>query len=623
MSQATVQLERAPPRREQRRVIADLRRNLHEELRMRAISEVAVRDHLFEHVKTLLQEHQEWVVSGGKVGTPIDFVALGDEECLPGADVPPSPEQLAKWEPMRRALANGALMGRDLRVATLMLTNLDNAKLAGANMWRAVLAGSSLRNSDLSLANLQEADLQNANLENADLSGADLSGATLVGAKLRNARLFNTKFDGANLQDADFSGATFINPSFDRADLHRACFNDADLFGARFGGSKLEGISGITAAELFQLDHGTRARAFFFPVGNAVAAASESYNKLRELTGEPSRNLLSKISDKEVVLFYATTRERTGEKEPNRFYANKRTDPTRMETGSCIVSIPPRHKRFTLERPSLKLFNWRENQEKHIVLKSINPASEDSCIANLKSAVAKAKAKEILVFIHGFNVCFSDATLRAGQIAKDSQFRGVPVIFSWPSYANIRDYPGDAENIGKSIESLERFLTSLATRTGATRIHLMAHSMGNRALTAVLERLALKGQTKMFGEIVLTAADVDAQEFRERISIEIQKVSEYVSLYVSSNDRALRISRRFNKGKRLGESDPPLLMPGIETIDSSTIDGSFTGHSYYARGPVLADIFYLIAANLRAPKRFLEEDKSPDGQIYWKLTRLE
>jgi esterase/lipase superfamily enzyme len=620
-----VQLELAPPPQEQRRVIADIRREFHEELRVRAISEAAVQHDVFGHLQTLLEKHELWIASGGKAGAPIDFVALGDKEMLPDAEVEPSSEELEKWEPIRRALSTGALVGVDLRAATLMLVNLDGAKLMGADMRQAVLAGSSLRNSDLRLAKLQDADLQGANLENADLSGADLSGATLVGAKLHKATLFNTKFDRANLQDADFSGAIFIGPTFDTADLQGARFDDAGLYGAKFGCSKLGRISGISVEELLQLDHGTRTRAYVFPVGNAVAAAAESYNRIRELTGAPARNLLSKLSDKEVALFYATTRDRTGEKDPNRFYANKRTEPTRMEMGTCVVSLPLRHKKGILERPSYNPLNWKENPDKHVVLKSIKPVPEDTFIADLKSAVNRAKVKEILVFIHGFNVCFSDAARRAGQIARDSMFRGVPVMFSWPSNADIKMYRPDEKNVGRSINSLERFLTNLATNIGATRVHLMAHSMGNLALTTVLERMASPSQSKkMFWEIVLTAPDVDAQEFREGIGAKIQKVSEYISLYVSSHDRALRISRRFNDGKRLGESDPPPLMPGIETIDSSTIDKSFTGHSYYARGPVLADIFYLIDANLRAPNRYLDKiDESPDGQIYWKLTKFE
>ena len=54
--------------------------------------------------------------------------------------------------------------------------------------------------------------------------------------------------------------------------------------------------------------------------------------------------------------------------------------------------------------------------------------------------------------------------------------------------------------------------------------------------------------------VMLTAADVDHQEFNDQFKQEIKALADNVTVYVSSNDRALLVSRVINRGRRLGES---------------------------------------------------------------------
>jgi hypothetical protein len=61
-----------------------------------------------------------------------------------------------------------------------------------------------------------------------------------------------------------------------------------------------------------------------------------------------------------------------------------------------------------------------------------------------------------------------------------------------------------------------------------------------------------------------------------------------------------------------------MIIPGIETIDASSVDTGFLGHSYYAETrSVLSDIFYLLRNNQRADERFgLRSAHTPSGK-YW------
>ena len=54
--------------------------------------------------------------------------------------------------------------------------------------------------------------------------------------------------------------------------------------------------------------------------------------------------------------------------------------------------------------------------------------------------------------------------------------------------------------------------------------------------------------------MVLTAPDVSLGRFNSQFKREIGALTENLTVYVSSNDRALLMSRILNRGRRLGES---------------------------------------------------------------------
>ena len=78
-----------------------------------------------------------------------------------------------------------------------------------------------------------------------------------------------------------------------------------------------------------------------------------------------------------------------------------------------------------------------------------------------------------------------------------------------------------------------------------------------------------------------------------------------VTLYASSNDRALELSRRLNHNMRAGQAGPGmLLMRGVETIDAAGVSTNCLGHSYFAsEGTVMSDLHYLFVDSKRADKR--------------------
>jgi esterase/lipase superfamily enzyme len=236
------------------------------------------------------------------------------------------------------------------------------------------------------------------------------------------------------------------------------------------------------------------------------------------------------------------------------------------------------------------------------------------------------KDRMALVFIHGFNVSFKEAAIRAAQIGVDLKIRGIVAFFSWPSKgsANLLNYAADAASIEASERQISDFLIAFANQTPAERVHVIAHSMGNRGLLRAMQRIvvaAANAAKKPFANIIFAAPDVDADVFRDLAKAH-RKLAEHATLYLSSRDRALMSSGLIYDAPRTGFVPPVTIMDGIDTVEVSNADLTRLGHGYYGDAQaVLYDMHELIVLNTRARNRLrLHEATTVDGKSkYWKI----
>ena len=120
-------------------------------------------------------------------------------------------------------------------------------------------------------------------------------------------------------------------------------------------------------------------------------------------------------------------------------------------------------------------------------------------------------------------------------------------------------------------------------------------------------------------EVILTAPDIDAELFKQEIAPRLAAAGRPITLYASSEDRALSASRQIHGNSRAGESGRGLVVvPGVETVDATGMDTGFLRHSYFAEArSVLADLFFLIQEGRRPDERFgLRAVESAEGK-YW------
>jgi esterase/lipase superfamily enzyme len=265
----------------------------------------------------------------------------------------------------------------------------------------------------------------------------------------------------------------------------------------------------------------------------------------------------------------------------------------------------------------------KEDPSRHFTILSLEPWKEDVFYGTLKEISESSAEKDALVFIHGYRVDFSEAAFRTAQIATDIQFRGIPVLYSWPSQGTLAGYFADEDSVKWTVPHLTGFIKDLVNRAGIRKLHLIAHSMGNRALSDAL--MALKGSLSgVVNQIILTAPDIDSQIFTDIIAPAITSSASRVTLYASSRDKALQASRAIRSDiRRAGEAGESIVVTtGIDTVDASHIDTDTLGHSYFSEAEsVINDIFSLIRNDLPPDKRNLRKKVLPEDRVYWAFPR--
>jgi esterase/lipase superfamily enzyme len=303
---------------------------------------------------------------------------------------------------------------------------------------------------------------------------------------------------------------------------------------------------------------------------------------------------------------------------PNLSYGNDRGE---FVMGTCEVSIPRNHQVAELEAPSVFKLDFVEDPRKHVVLLDIKEEQPDVFFSKLRSRVDRSVRQEAFVFVHGFNVTFEDAARRTAQLSYDLKFQGAPIFYSWPSQGGLFQYTVDETNVVWTVPHLREFLKEIARQSGAESVHLVAHSMGNRALTIALRELSIemRGQPPMFHEVVLTAPDIDADVFRRDIAPAITTTAKRVTLYASSNDEALVLSKKVHGYPRAGDTgDGLVVLPGIETVDVSAVDTSLLGHNYYGdNATVISDMIDLVRNSKSAGERSWLEAARLEDLLYW------
>jgi esterase/lipase superfamily enzyme len=321
-------------------------------------------------------------------------------------------------------------------------------------------------------------------------------------------------------------------------------------------------------------------------------------------------------------LWYGTNRKPIDPNDISKGYSTDRD--SLVHYGSCQVAVPKSHQIGSTGSNWWKRLQTLTDDRLKLDRSSLTRSDKIGFLASVKEALAEREPAErsALVYIHGFNVSFEDAALRAAQIGFDLQVPGIMAFYSWPSKGSLIGYTADEATIEASERYITEFLLNLAQSNDLTKIHIIAHSMGNRGLLRSMQRVLHQAQSTsqiLFGQIFLAAPDVDPDLFQD-LAQAYSQLAERTTLYVSDKDKALATSGIIHDRPRVGYLPPIEVFEGIDTVEVSNVDLSWLGHGYFAdTRDLLQDMHELLLDNTPPENRFGLRPARVESKNYWQI----
>lgn len=309
-----------------------------------------------------------------------------------------------------------------------------------------------------------------------------------------------------------------------------------------------------------------------------------------------------------VPVFFQTTRVKTGRPDPRAFFGSSRDD--KSHYGVSYVSVPKNNRKIgTVPGPSIFRLDLSADPGRHVILKEIvEVGSQADFWKTIKRRFTSSVRKEALVYVHGFNQSFQNGVETAATLSADLEIDGSVVSFSWPSRNNLLLYAADFDEATAIFNrmALRDLLSNLAAETGAQRVYVVAHSMGNRLLLDAMGQMATTQAKPPIDSLVFASPDMESKDFIDAMS-KIEALSKRMTLYTADVDLALKMSdliRGAIKGvARAGERDggvkPTKL---LDVVDASKAKEDFLGHSnfvYLARDDLRALVWFGLPAEGR------------------------
>jgi esterase/lipase superfamily enzyme len=349
---------------------------------------------------------------------------------------------------------------------------------------------------------------------------------------------------------------------------------------------------------------------------------------------------VAKLDDQDAFrFFYVTNRQPDDLQGPveGRYKSEREKS---LKFGSFDTSIEPSLGLGIIIDPS----EWFLNEE--INLRDVRSLGQQAFVDELRQQVEASPHRSLLLVVHGFREAFPSALRKTAFLASVLDIDTPVVVFDWPGNqgSSLRGYRRARQVAQASGAELASTLKLIIQEVQPERLWLMANSMGGQV---VVDAFSILYQDPDFADaqteiqhVVLTAPDVDHREFNTQFKDEMKAVAKNVTVYVSSNDRALLVSRVINRGLRLGEStlDPAnpgqvvqaarvvdLLEPGsdqLSLVDVTPVNRTRNFHNFTLETPEFFDDLYLRFTGTDIPKsRELYALQTPQGTHYFVLTR--
>lgn len=204
------------------------------------------------------------------------------------------------------------------------------------------------------------------------------------------------------------------------------------------------------------------------------------------------------------------------------------------------ISIPPQRKLGEINWPSRM---GKPDPKRHFLTTAAQVYPSAPTFRRDLAADLAAHNGEAVIFVHGYNNNFSEGLYRVAQFAHDLDLPGTVVHYAWPSAAEPLGYVYDRDSAIFARDGLEALMEEVAA-AGATKILLVAHSMGAALTMESLRQAAIRGNSRALPNlsgVILISPDIDVDVFRAQAHA-IGNLPQPFVIFGSDRDRILRIS---------------------------------------------------------------------------------
>lgn len=267
-----------------------------------------------------------------------------------------------------------------------------------------------------------------------------------------------------------------------------------------------------------------------------------------------------------------------------------------------------------------------------------------------QNAQNAARDAHFLIYVPGFRTSFDAAHDRFSRIIRSTDFEGVPILFSWPTYGGLPGYLRDHESARWSSHKLAELVRTLkclkreTTHDSQIRVSVIAHSTGASAIFEALMLLRNRPrENPWIDQLIVSAADVDRDLFFDRYRRVLAGSGgdgvahvRRTTMYFSRHDRALYSSTVIRRSTRIGvqyrllEGYPKVAwqrevenrdaVGRIDFVDVSDLSAGLSGHDYRLHShEVMWDITLTLRGLDPRKRQLLERNTRPYGLPYWAI----
>ncbi|MEP4147637.1 MAG: alpha/beta fold hydrolase [Halioglobus sp.] len=285
--------------------------------------------------------------------------------------------------------------------------------------------------------------------------------------------------------------------------------------------------------------------------------------------------------------------------------------------------------------------SWLQDEE--IELKRVETRSREDFVSELSDQASASKHGAVYILLHGYREAHESALRKTAFVGHVLDVDAPIVVFDWPGDqgGSPRGYRRAHRIASESAAELADTIEMIVNEVRPKKIWLLANSMGGQVVVDAFGRLYenadFADNDTEIDHVVLTAPDVDHEQFNALFKKQLAALAQQLTVYVSSNDRALLVSRIINRGTRLGEStlSPDQFSEAVRLseltgkgdrlvnlVDVTPVNRTRNFHNFSLETPEFFDDLFLRLTNSNMPNsRPIYHIETPEGAVYSVLTR--